>query len=76
MSTKTAGQLLRYTVSGPGTDKSYETAGVALSAAITAAEHHVGAATFYVRDLGGDVVYRVEHDEHGATKVHRTRAVA
>lgn len=61
----------RYTVSGPGVDKTYETAGVALSAAITRAEHHGADASFYVRDFDDSVVARVDHDTDGNTTIYR-----
>lgn len=70
MPTKTPPRL-RFTLSGPGIDKTYETAGVAISAAITRAEHHDEAATFYVRDLDDSVVGRVERDENGIVTIHR-----
>ena len=75
MATKTAGRL-DFTVSGPSIDKAYETAGVAMSAAITFAEHSKTAVTLYVRDAHGDVLVRVERDEHGHTTVRRTKAFA
>lgn len=55
MAAKTAARL-RFTLSGPNIDKTYETAGVAVSAAITIADHSPEDATFYVRDLDGTVV--------------------
>lgn len=61
MATKTSGRL-RFTVSGPDIDRSYETAGVAQSAAITFAGRSKNAATFYVRDVDGVCVARVETD--------------
>ena len=75
-------ELLRFTLSGPGIVKTFETVGVALSWAITAAER-VGKteATFTVRDFDGTVVGSVARDKHGHTFVDRakfvgTRAVA
>lgn len=74
MATKTPARL-RFTLSGPGIDKTFETAGVALSRAITAAEHHDEAATFYVRDLDDTVVGRVERDENGFVTVERAKFI-
>lgn len=75
MSTKTAGRALRFTLSGPGIDKTFETAGVALSVAITRAEHHDEAGSFYVRDLDGSVVGRVERDRDGNVRVERAKFI-
>jgi hypothetical protein len=61
----------RFTLSGPGIDKSYETAGVGISAAITAAERYGAEATFYVRDLDGTMVGRVERDQDGRVTIER-----
>jgi hypothetical protein len=62
---------LRFTLSGPGIDKSYETAGVALSAAITAAERYGSESAFYVRDVDGTVAGRVERDQDGRVTIGR-----
>ena len=62
MTAKTAASL-RFTLSGPGIDKSYETAGVAVSAGITYADHREDDATFYVRDFDGKVVGTITHVE-------------
>lgn len=62
-------ETLRYSVSGPGVDKTYADPGAAISAALTFADHHVGDASFYVRDLHGGRVARIDHDEHGNTTV-------
>lgn len=70
-----AAARLRFTLSGPGVDKTYETAGVALSAAITRADHHHEAATFYVRDLDDTVVGTVERDEHGHVTINRAKFI-
>jgi hypothetical protein len=70
VATKT-GVALRFTLSGPGIDKSYETAGVALSAAITAAERYGSETTFYVRDLDGTVVGTVERHKDGRVSIQR-----
>ena len=64
---------LRFELSGPGIiDKSYETAGTAISAAITAAEA-LGkqAGTFIVRDVTDEIVGRVGHDDEGNTATWR-----
>jgi hypothetical protein len=75
MSTPTAGRL-DFTVSGPEIDKAYETPGIAMSAAITFAEHSKTPVTLYVRDAHGDVLVRVERDEHRRTTVRRAKAFA
>lgn len=75
MPTKTAARL-RFTLSGPGIDRSYETAGVALSAALTYAERlRKTEGTFYVRDLDGTVVGSVVHDAKGRTFMDRAAFV-
>jgi hypothetical protein len=75
MSTKTAAAL-RFTLSGPGTDKGYETAGAAISAGITAAEKlRKTEGTFYVRDSNGEVVGKVEHDAKGRTFAERVKFI-
>lgn len=68
--------LLRFTLTGPDVEKTYETAGQALSVAITYADRlgkHDG--TFYVRDLDNTVVGRVEHNENGDTFVYRDKFI-
>ncbi len=68
--------MSRPTLSGPGVDRTYESAAVALSAAITYAERlRRTPGTFYVRDPSGTVVGRVEHNEHG-TRVYTGAALA
>jgi hypothetical protein len=74
VATKT-GAALRFTLSGPGIDKSYETAGVALSAGITAAERYGAEASFYVRDVDGTMVGRVERDEDGRVTIERAKFI-
>jgi hypothetical protein len=69
MPTKTAAG---YTVSGPDIEgRRFETAQVALSAAITLADHLDSEATFYVRDAHGEIVARAEHDADGVTRIYR-----
>jgi hypothetical protein len=68
---KTA-RRLRFELTGPGIiDKSYETAGIAISAAITAADHHEGEAEFLVRDVTDEVVGKTWKDKHGVTRCWR-----
>ena len=74
MATKVAAHF-RFTASGPGLDKTYETAGAALSVAITRADHHDEAATFYVRDFDDTVVGKAERDEHGVVTVWRAEFI-
>ena len=63
MSKTSAPVELRFTVSGTGIeDKTYDTAVVARSAAITFASRARCEATFYVRDFDGTCVARVETD--------------
>ena len=73
MPTKTAARL-RFTLSGPGVDKTYETAGVAISTAITHADHHPEDATFYVRDFDGSIVGTVTR-EKGETFIARAEFI-
>ena len=76
MATKTAAA---FTVSGPDTDKSYESAGAATSAAITVASRAKFPVTLYVRDADGEIVARVESDGRGNVQTYGarpTRAVA
>lgn len=71
MATKTV-RRLRFALTGPGIeDLSYETAGTAISAAITIADHRHGASEFLVHDVTGELVGRVDRDEHGIVRVHR-----
>lgn len=75
MTSKTATRL-RFTLSGPGVDKSYETAGAAISAGITAAEKlRKTEGTFYVRDFNNEVVGKVEHDAKGRTFIDRAKFI-
>jgi hypothetical protein len=69
------------TVSGPGVDREFRLNGmgveevgrVALSFAQGAACRQLGVAgTVYVRADGGDVLYRVERDDHGVVWTHTT----
>lgn len=72
MAAKTA-RRLRFELTGPGIiDKTYETAGIAISAAITAADHCESPAEFFVNDVTGELVGRVWKDTHGVTHCWRT----
>jgi hypothetical protein len=76
MAAKTV-RRLRFELTGPGIiEKSYETAGTAISAAITAADHYNGGeATFHVRDVTGEIVGWVERDEDGVVRIHRAKFI-
>lgn len=60
----------RFTVSGPGVDKTFPEPGAALSVAITRAERSAVDATFYVRDAADEVVGRVDRTK-GHTNIYR-----
>ena len=63
----------RFTVSGPGVDKSYSTDGVAQSAALTFADRSRTPATFYVRDIDGKAIARATRDAHRHTHLEVLR---
>lgn len=73
MSRNSGSASLRFTVSGPDVDKSYASEGVATSAAITFAGRSKVATNYYVRDLDGKCVARVETDGKGRVKVWTVR---
>lgn len=61
-----------FTVSGPGVDRQTISAGAGASLAITHACRAKAEATFYVRDVGGRTMYRVERDALGMVLTWRT----
>lgn len=69
-------QKLRWRVTGPGLDPepSYESPGVALSRAITAAERSESEGTWYVRDLDDTIYGYAERDNDGVTRIVRRAA--
>ena len=72
MAAKTA-RRLRFELSGPGIiEKSYETAGTAISAAITAADHHEGEVEYLVHDVTDELVGRAWKDKEGVTNCWRS----
>lgn len=72
MSAKTIASA--FSVSGPEIDRTYETDGQAISAAITFAERSKTDVSFYVRDGAGETVARVERRGRGVT-VHRVAEI-
>lgn len=77
MPSKTAARL-RFALDGPGVNKTYETASVALSAAITLAEKYGNETgedcTFYVRDFDNSIVGSVIR-EKGETFIWRAEFI-
>jgi hypothetical protein len=65
-----------HTVSGPGVDRSYPESRVALSAAQTFGARMATAATLYVRDPVGAVLWRLERDERGTLTTYTVKAAA